>query len=387
LREALLFAEEPAFVAQTAAGLSPTGALQQLGPEWTVRLAGKELVRDLLTLRRADKPLPPPPSGEQLLFINGDRIAGRVRKLADEQLQFQFTAELEANKEAKVPLSALAVIWLVAPDGVDQPDLFRRRLASGQRQRDTLLLRNGDVLEGLLGGFDDTGAQMEVDKKAVPVPRSRLAAVTLSTELTTPLRPKGTFARLVLASGSRLSLADASCDDGKTLTGTTLFDAPVRVPLDQVIALDIYQGKAVPLSDLKPLKQEQTPYLGVTWPLANDGSVAGRDLRLGGSSYDKGLGMHSEARVTYDVSAGFRRFEALVGLDDQTGRDGSVRIKVLVDGKPRDLGWDKELTAQTGPQPVRVDLKGAKQLTLVVEFGQRGDVGDHVDWADARLVK
>jgi hypothetical protein len=387
LREALLSADEPAFVAQTAAGIAPTGALQQLGPGWTVRLAGKEPVRDLLTLRRADKPLPPPPGGVQLLFVNGDRVAGRVRKLADEQILFQFAAELEENKEAKVPLSALSVIWLTAPDGVDQPDLFRRRLAAGQRQRDTLLLRNGDVLEGLLSGIDDAGVQMEVDKKEVPVPRARLAAVALSTELTTAARPKGTFGRLILAGGSRLSLADAACDDGKTLTGTTLFDAPVHVPLEQVIALDINQGKAVPLSDLKPLKQEQTAYLGVTWPLVVDGSVAGHDLRLGGSSYDKGLGMHSESRVTYDVSASYRRFEALVGLDDQTGRDGSVRIKVLVDGKPRDLGWDKELTPQTGPQPVRVDLKGAKQLTLVVEFGQRGDVGDHVDWADARLIK
>jgi hypothetical protein len=382
-----LFAEEPAFVAHTAGGGTPTGTLQQLGPGWAVRFGGKESVRDLLTLRRTDKPLPPPPTGEQLVFVNGDRVAGRVRKLADEQIHFQFTAELEANKEARVPLSALSVIWLATPDGVDQPDLFRRRLAAGQRQRDTLLLRNGDALEGLLGGFDDAGVQMEVDKKSVPVPRSRIAAVALSTELTTPLRPKGVFGRLILAGGSRLSLADAACEDGKTLTGTTLFDAPVRVPLEQVLALDIYQGKAVPLSELKPLKQEQTPYLGVSWPLVNDGSVAGRDLRLGGSSYDKGLGMHSESRVTYDVSAGYRRFEALVGLDDQTGRDGSVRIKVLVDGKPRDVGWDKELTAQTGPQPVRVDLAGAKQLTLVVEFGQRGDVGDHIDWVDARLVR
>src|SRR5439155_6368403 len=141
------------------------------------RLSSKELVRDLLALRRADKPLPHPPSGEQLLFVNGDRVAVRVRKLADEQLHFQFAAELEGTKEARVPLSALSVIWLAAPDGVDQPDLFRRRLAAGQRQRDTLLLRNGDILEGLLGSFDDAGVQMEVDKKAVPVPRARIAAV------------------------------------------------------------------------------------------------------------------------------------------------------------------------------------------------------------------
>ena len=29
----------------------------------------------------------------------------------------------------------------------------------------------------------------------------------------------------------------------------------------------------------------------------------------------------------------------------------------------------------------------AKQLTLVVDFGERGDVQDDVDWVDARLIK
>ena len=40
-----------------------------------------------------------------------------------------------------------------------------------------------------------------------------------------------------------------------------------------------------------------------------------------------------------------------------------------------------------GPLPVRVDVTGAKELTLAVEFGQGGDVEDHVNWADARLIR
>jgi hypothetical protein len=121
-----------------------------------------------------------------------------------------------------------------------------------------------------------------------------------------------------------------------------------------------------------------------------DGSVAGRDLRLGGSTYDKGLGMHSESRLTYTLDGGYRRFEAVVGLDEQTGRGGRVRIQVLVDGRPQALGWDKELTLADGPRAVRVDLTGARELTLVVAFrnGGRGpDAQDHVNWGDARLIR
>jgi len=40
--------------------------------------------------------------------------------------------------------------------------------------------------------------------------------------------------------------------DGRLLTGKTIFGLPVRLPVGQVVALDLYQGRAVHLSDLKP---------------------------------------------------------------------------------------------------------------------------------------
>ena len=76
-----------------------------------------------------------------------------------------------------------------------------------------------------------------------------------------------------------------------------------------------------------------------------------------------------------------------MGIDDYAGPGGSCRVKVLVDGKPRDLGKDGELSAHDGPLSVQVDVKGAKELTLVVEFGRRGGMAADVDWVDARLVK
>jgi hypothetical protein len=61
-----------------------------------------------------------------------------------------------------------------------------------------------------------------------------------------------------------------------------------------------------------------------------------------------------------------------------------VRIGVLVDGKSRE---DRVISAREGPVPLRVTLNGARELTLVVEFGPGNDVWGHVDWADARLIK
>src|SRR5262249_32861914 len=160
---------------------------------------------------------------------------------------------------------------------------------------------------------------------------------------------------------ARLSLASARAD-AVSLTGQTLFGAAVTVPLAQITALDLYQGRAVYLSDSKPRRYEFTPFLGsLQLPYVTDGSVrvgslAGGDLCLGGATYDKGLGMHAASRLTYELAGGYRRLEALVGLDDRTGRAGSARVQVLVDGRPRPLGWDGELTFKGGPHPIRLDL-------------------------------
>jgi beta-galactosidase len=76
-----------------------------------------------------------------------------------------------------------------------------------------------------------------------------------------------------------------------------------------------------------------------------------------------------------------------VGLDEKTGSNGSVGLTVLVDGRARDLGLKGDLTGSSAPFPIALDVTGAKEITLIVEFGQRGDVGDQVDWVNARLVK
>jgi hypothetical protein len=75
------------------------------------------------------------------------------------------------------------------------------------------------------------------------------------------------------------------------------------------------------------------------------------------------------------------------------GQRGRVRIRVLVDGQPVDLGAraDRDLTAGDEPLQVRVDLLKAKSLTLEVDYGRRGplphDEGNHVVWAEARLIR
>jgi hypothetical protein len=262
-------------------------------------------------------------------------------------------------------------------------------LISQKQSTDVLVLRNGDRVEGKGTELSAQRVSIKGEKdKLSTYQRADIAAMAFNSELISRARPKGIYGYLILANGSRLVVSSARLHQGgRSLLAKMPFGGPFIVPLDQVVGLDPQQGCVIHLSDLKPSRYEHTPFFGVAWPYVTDGSVAENDLRLGGSTYDKGLGMHSRSRLTYDLSLGYHRFEALVGLDDQTGRRGRVRIGLLLDGKPIDLGWNKELTARDKPLWISVSVIGKKELTLVVDFGQFGDVQGHVNWADARLIK
>ncbi len=106
--------------------------------------------------------------------------------------------------------------------------------------------------------------------------------------------------------------------------------------------------------------------------------------------YLKGLGMHSPARLTYELDDAYERFQAEVAVDDEAKAGGSVVFRVFVDdGSGR---WQQRASSETvrggeAPRTLSADVKGAKRISLLIDFADRGDELDHADWLDARLVK
>jgi hypothetical protein len=387
----------PAFSLSLTSGETLLAPLVALSPDGSVQMAGDKsaiTVSNWLTLRLSKTPLPPHPRGPQIVLTSGDRIplADKAAvKIVDNQLHFQPHASLRVKKKGvlEVPLSRVILVWLGSPDNVEEPAALLQQLLRGSRKKDLVLLRNGDKVDGNVLALD-SGSKccIDVAKKQIDLPWANVGAVAFSTELLASKPPAAVYYHLVLASGGRLSVQSLSLPRGaRTLAATTLFGGDFEVPVDQIVALHAYHGPAVYVSELKPRKFEHTPYVGTAWPLVVDGSVSGGELRLAGSTFDKGLGMHAESRVIYDLEGKYQWFEALVGLDPEYGKKGRVRIRILVDGKPRDLGWNKELTASDGGLTVRVDVRSGRELTLEVLFGGFGDVQTHVNWVDARLIK
>jgi hypothetical protein len=147
------------------------------------------------------------------------------------------------------------------------------------------------------------------------------------------------------------------------------------------------------ISDLPPLKFTS----GYEQPHVNK-TVGGTPLRVGGNTYERGLGTHAHGEAVFAIPAEARRFVAVVGLDDgikgdQFGR-GSVCFEVY--GDVNDPG---EMPVLLGKSPVlspktawcwafdlNLESRFAR-IQLIVSDAGDGMECDHANWVNAGFLK
>ncbi len=378
--------------AATFAGVS----LSALASDGSLRVDGEGAARMLprvVEVRRENADLPAMPTRNFALLTNGDRVplepdASAI--LDDGRVQVWPSGALPGLQVKGVSLFAPHIVLLFwsIPAGVDDAELFYARLEKEARKRDVVYLKNGDRLEGAVTGLSaKDGCTVTTAERKAQVPRAKLAGIAWNTDRQARMRTKKTYWRATLEGGPRLNLLDLAFDEkSRRWHGTTQFGPTLDLPEESILALDVRQGQATDLADLTPQRYEQRAYLGVTWPLTLDASATGHLLRLSGSTFERGLGMHAPSAATYQLDGKYQRFLSLVGIDERSRR-GRAKVAILLDGKRIDLNDGKELTSLTAPIPVRLDVRGVRALTLVVELGSFGDVQANVNWAKARLIK
>ncbi|MBM4069474.1 MAG: hypothetical protein FJ271_11070 [Planctomycetes bacterium] len=374
------------FLVQNTEGTPGTGVLQQFDAQG-VRLRGgvTQPLTDVARIRRHLGVLPPFPRRNVVILTNGNHLPWADKDSRLEEGRLHLTL---AEAKVRLPRSFVSIIWLAPPDGMDA-NLMVNRLIRGRRPLDVLYLRNNDRLKGRLLEIGEKGFTMETGNRALTIDAARVACLALNTDLQARFRPVLPYYHVILEDGSRLDFAsfklDASADrfEGKTLFGARLALLPGRIA-----AIDPRHDRIDYLSDLKPKQYEHTPYLDLTWPLALDTTVTGQPLVVHGDTFDKGLGMHAKSVVSYDLKGRYRRFDALAAMDAHVAPKGTARVRVLIDGKEQDIGAKKELSARDElPLVIQLDVRKARVLTLVTDFGSAGDVQARVNWADCRLTR
>jgi alpha-galactosidase len=113
-------------------------------------------------------------------------------------------------------------------------------------------------------------------------------------------------------------------------------------------------------------------------------SVSKKPLRLGGVLYQRGVGTHARAVLRVDLHKTASRFRAMAGVDDSCDGPGTVRIRLLGDGK---ILYESGLLRRgNGAATIDADLQGIDTLIVMVTDGGDGNEYDHADLCDARIL-
>jgi len=139
---------------------------------------------------------------------------------------------------------------------------------------------------------------------------------------------------------------------------------------------------SIPLPDVSLSALTATKATSGRGQVSRDKSVEGNPLRIGGLKYARGMGVHCPSELAYPLKSTYRLFVAAVGVDDETGKRGSVVFKVLIDG--REVSRTAQLSGTDGYWNVYVPIPaGSKKIRLLADPGDDGDSDDHANWANA----
>ncbi|NQT50782.1 NPCBM/NEW2 domain-containing protein, partial [bacterium] len=123
-----------------------------------------------------------------------------------------------------------------------------------------------------------------------------------------------------------------------------------------------------------------------------DRSFSAHPITLGGRTFERGLGVHTNCDLAYDLAGQFGTFEAVVGTDLEgaeavsDARDRAESFEFMVIGDGRMLFKTGRMRWNSPPRHIYVPIQGVRRLELKVQrrSGPRWLSGP-IDWAIARV--
>jgi hypothetical protein len=350
---------------------------------------------DILELRFPANPPPEASTGPRILLLDGTRLTLSAFTVTDEQARCEtpfgtFTIPVARIAHVRFGISTakLDEAWTV---------LLKR-----ESKNDLLILKKDDVLDFLAGATGNVGDKIGflLDGDELPVPREKVYGIIFHRRL--PNLPKP-MCEVRLSGGDELAITRFAWVDGN-LKVRLAAGPDLMIPGSHLAALDFSAGKIVYLSQLEPRDVKYVPFFeAMFYEYRRDRSIDGTPLTVGGKSYARGLALHSKTTLRYRIAGEYSRFQAVAGIDDtvsqltkrdtETGADGKpderylyayVRLVISGDGKPL---FDSIVKGTDAPRNLDLNVTDVRDLEIVVDFGNNLDTADHLDLANAKLVK
>jgi hypothetical protein len=407
-------------VARTLDGKEIAGTLVELaGPRVVLQTpAGPVAIAPEQILNLKPKS-PPKPGGDvfpRVEFVDGSRLA--VGDYAVSKGQARLTLR---EQSAEAPVKIVSTVRF-KPENVatkaQWEDIYKR--AEERKFRgDVIVIRRAenavDPLEGLFHDVltDKEGTkvvQFALEEDVRTVPLERVDGMVYFHAA--PQRFSDPTCIATDADGSMLRLKNIQFASGKLELETLAGLKVTRTP-EQMVNLDFSGGKLMYLAvssddvasdELAPLRvvgprpcftsAKLTPELQnaakqrAKLNLRKNSWGVDKPLTLRGKAYSRGIAAWSGTELEYPLRRQYRRFTAVVGIDDWP-KNGLVRL--IIKGDDKTL-LDATLAANDPPKELDFDVSQFARLSIIVDYGQEpgrlpSDIGDALDLCEAKVTK
>jgi len=381
----------PPVEVETLAGQRLVGALTRLeAGQLALQTADGQLLVRAEDLLSVSPKLPAEPSQPGTIAIG--LVDGSVFSAAEYTVR-QGQARIALQLGKTLELSTRQIRWVRLQAQTDALAEPWTRLMEMPAEGDLLVTRKAEALDyhtGTIRDVTDSAVKFLVEGELLPVQRDKVFGLVYY-HPAGPDLPEA-ICRVSEATGANWTARTIRLS-GDALEWVTPAGLTMTCPLAQVRRIDFSQGRIIYLSEQKPESITWTPYFGTSrdLPARNqffaprlDRSLGPGPLELGGRAYSKGLALHSRTHVVYRLPGKFRRFKALVGIDDRVQPGGNVRL--VIQGDDRVL-LETTVAGSDPPKHVDLELTGVRRLSILVDFGENLDFADHLDLAEARILK
>jgi len=340
-------------------------------------------VQEVLDVDLGGTPAPPAGNYSAVELADGTQLFGTDFSLKGKEVRLK----LPAGTELTLPLATVATFLRDANDTQARADW--QAILGRKGARDVVAVRDkAGKLNGLDGTFGDGDAEGEAiafetaTGARTNIKLERVQAMKFvrrpDPEAPEPLCKVYDVHRNVLVAKTVAAAA------GGAVSVTTVTGAKVEVQRDLLARLDYSKGKLTYLSDVEPVRVNQTFGEDRIGAYRRDKNADGDALRLGDKTYAKGLSLLPYTELVYDIGGNYKEFKAVLGPGTTSGPGRPVRVRVEADGKEI---FAAEVKPTDPPLPVARDVKDVRQLRIVVTPVNLLDLDAGVQFADARVSK
>lgn len=394
---------------RTIRGSSASGSLVSLDSKGVVVEAGSEKTEIPVTMLMSVVPKSPPAlaadtSPISIELVDGSQLSATAYTVIDNSA----TVKLVSGGAVSIATDAIYSVRLKK----QEPTITRQwdEILDAPITGDTIVIRKTtrkthddtttkttslDYHVGRLHDIDTESVQFELGGERGSVSRERVEGVIYyhrkDIQMPEPL------CLVEDVGGSRWRVRSLQLD-GEQLRIESSAGTKITLPMNAIRKIDFSTDKIIFLSDIKPDSVEWSSYLDSgklsealtqMYEPRRDQSFAGGKLQLRSAnktrhSYGKGLAIHSRTLLIYTVPDGFRRFEALAGIDAEMGEAGHVRLQISADTVKL---FDETIAGMDDPKTISLDIRGARRLKILVDFGDDLDIADHLNLCEARIAK